>query len=360
MDSSILAITPLADMTKNVYFLPMESTATIALLAYDDVDVLDVTGPTSVFAEANRKLGWQAYDIQVLSPEGGLVETASGVTLHTRPMTSVRTTKIDTLMVAGGESRGVRAIVASPRVRRWVRRCANSSRRFGSVCTGSFILAAFDLVDGRRVATHWSACERLAARYPRVLVDPDALFVVDGKIWTSAGMTTGIDMALAMLEQDFGTEIANFVARQLVLYVRRPGHQSQFSALLQLQVRSGAPFATLIDWIQSHLSDTLDVPTLAARVGLSERSFYRKFTDATGLTPARYLQHVRLDAARVLLAETGSLKLIAGKVGLPSARFTVAFEQRFGISPKLFREVHGGGVAKQAGRNVPPKIRSTH
>jgi transcriptional regulator GlxA family with amidase domain len=148
-------------------------------------------------------------------------------------------------------------------------------------------------------------------------------------------------MALAMLEEDFGAEIANFVARQLVLYLRRPGHQSQFSALLQSQMRSSGQFRELIDWMQSHLSERLDVPTLAARISVSERSFYRKFTEATGLTPARYVQLLRLDAARLLLTRPGSIKGIAGKVGLSSARFAAAFEQRFGITPGLFREVHG-------------------
>ena len=173
-------------------------------------------------------------------------------------------------------------------------------------------------------------------------------------------MTTGIDMALAMVEQDFGAEIANFVARQLVLYVRRPGHQSQFSAQLQSQVRSGAPFADLIDWIQGHLTERLDVPTLAGRVGLSERSFYRKFTDATGLTPAQYVQHVRLDAARMLLAKSGSLKQIAGKVGLPLASFNAGFKRRFGITPKLFREVHVSSErpeGAEVGRRTPLKAR---
>jgi transcriptional regulator GlxA family with amidase domain len=328
----------------------MTTALTIVLVAYNDADALDVTGPASVFSEANRRLGKRAYDIQVLSPEGGLVETASGVTLYTRPLVEVRPSKVDTLLVSGGEMPGLRAMVASQPVRRWVRRCAAASRRFGSICTGSSILAAFDLVQGKRVATHWSVTVKLAARYPGVIVDPDALFVVDGKTWTSAGMTTGIDMALAMLEQDFGTEIANAVARQLVLYVRRPGHQSQFSALLKTQVRSGAPFAELIDWIHDHLNARLDVPRLAARVGLPERSFYRKFTQATGLTPAQFVQNVRLDAARVLLAKQASLKLVAGKVGLPVARFPAQFAKRFGITPKLFREVHCSPATRDRNR----------
>ena len=219
------------------------------------------------------------------------------------------------------------------------------TRRYGSVCTGAFVLAAAGLLDGKRVATHWASCQRLAERYATLDVDADSLYVVDGRVWTSAGVTTGIDMALALVEADLGAATANLSARHFVLYARRPGYQSQFSPLLQAQTSAQsaaeAPFVKLIDWMQAHLDQPLDVPALAARAGLSERSFYRKFTDATGKTPAHFVESLRLDAARTLLAEGLSLKAIAARVGLrSSARLGQAFERRFGMAPSLFRELH--------------------
>jgi transcriptional regulator GlxA family with amidase domain len=194
------------------------------------------------------------------------------------------------------------------------------------------------------VATHWASCQRLADKFPALTVDADALYVVDGKVWTSAGVTTGIDMALALVEADLGAATANLIARHFVLYARRPGYQSQFSPLLQAQSEADVPFARLIDWMQAHLDEPLDVPTLAARAGLSERSFYRKFVEATGKTPAHFVEALRLDAARTLLAKGLPLKTIAGRVGLrSSARLCQAFERRFGMAPSLFREMHATG-----------------
>jgi len=242
--------------------------------------------------------------------------------------------------VAGG-SLGLRAVMARQDVRRWLRKAAPRARRYGSVCTGAFVLAAAGLLDGKRVATHWASCERLADGFPALTVDADSLYVVDGKVWTSAGVTTGIDMALALVEADLGAATANLIARHFVLYARRPGYQSQFSPLLQAQTAAEAPFAALIDWMQAHLDQPLDVPALAARAGLSERSFYRKFAQATGKTPAHFVEGLRLDAARTLLAQGLPIKAIAGKVGLSSpARLGQAFERRFGMAPSLFREMH--------------------
>ena len=191
------------------------------------------------------------------------------------------------------------------------------------------------------MATHWASCDRLADGFPALNVDADSLYVVDGKVWTSAGVTTGIDMALALVEADLGAATANLIARHFVLYARRPGYQSQFSPLLQAQTAAKAPFAALIDWMQENLDQPLDVPALAAQAGFSERSFYRKFTEATGKTPAHFVEGLRLDAASTLLAQGLPLKAIAGKVGLSSpARLGQAFERRFGMAPSLFREMH--------------------
>src|SRR6185436_9350500 len=211
---------------------------------------------------------------------------------------------------------GLKAAMTDPRVRQWLQRVAPRTGRYGSVCTGAFVLASAGLLDGKRVATHWANCARLAERFPAVSVDPESLYVVDGKVWTSAGVTTGIDMALALVEADLGAATANLIARHFVLYARRPGFQSQFSPLLGAQAEADTPFAGLMEWMQGNLDARLDVPMLAHRAGLSERSFYRKFTDATGKTPAHFVETLRLDAARTLLARGLPLKTIAGQVGL--------------------------------------------
>jgi transcriptional regulator GlxA family with amidase domain len=308
----------------------------LQILAYEGCQLLDVTGPAAVFGAANESCKAPFYDLRIVSPDGGAVRSNSGVVLMSEKIGG----RPDTLLVAGG-SAGLEAVVARENVRRWLRQATPKASRFGSVCTGAFVLAAAGLLDGKRVATHWASCERLARTYPAIEVDPDSLYVVDGKSWTSAGVTTGIDMALALVEADLGAATANLIARHFVLYARRPGYQSQFSPLLQAQSVAEAPFASLIDWMQGHLDGPLDVPTLARRAGLSERSFYRKFTEATGKTPAQFVELMRIEAARTLLARDLPLKAIAGKVGLgSSARLGQAFERRFGMAPSLFREMH--------------------
>ena len=308
----------------------------VFILAYGGCQLLDVTGPAAVFGAANEASGRPIYDLRIVSPDGGAVVSNSGVAIHSRRIGG----QPDTLLVTGG-SRGLKAVTARADVRRWLAKAAPAAKRYGSVCTGAFVLAAAGLLDGRRVATHWASCERLAKNFPALEVDADSLYVVDGNVWTSAGVTTGIDMALALVEADLGAAVANLIARHFVLYARRPGYQSQFSPLLQAQTAAEAPFAGLIDWMQAHLDRPLDVPALAARAGLSERSFYRKFTEATGKTPAHFVESLRLEAARTLLAQGLPLKAIAGKVGLSSpARLGQAFERRFGMAPSLFREMH--------------------
>ena len=326
-------------MTKTVYFLPMTKAHRVRILAYEGCQLLDVTGPAAVFGAANEGRATPFYDLAIVSPDGGAVTTNSGVALQSQRIGG----QPDTLLVAGG-STGLRAAMAREDVRQWLRKAAPRATRFGSVCTGAFVLAAAGLLDGKRVATHWASCDRLADTFPALSVDAESLYVVDGKVWTSAGVTTGIDMALALVEADLGAATANLIARHFVLYQRRPGYQSQFSPMLQAQAAADAPFASLIDWMQDHLDRDLDVPTLARHAGYSERSFYRKFTEATGKTPAHFVEDLRLDAARTLLVRGLSVKSIAGKVGLKSSgRLGQAFERRFGMAPSLVREMHAGG-----------------
>jgi len=231
-------------------------------------------------------------------------------------------------------------------VRTWVVQASQGARRYGSICTGTFALAHFGLLEGRRVATHWSACGTLATRCPAVEVDTQALFVNDGRLWTSAGVTTGIDMSLEMVASDLGNAVAHVIAKRLVLYARRPGYQSQFSPVLTAQSHADAPFAALIDWMRENLAQQLDVPRLADKVAMSERTFLRRFTKSTGETPAHFVETLRLDQTRNLLAAGMSLKEIAARTGyLTGAQLSKAFDRRFGMTPLLFRELHCRGHA---------------
>jgi transcriptional regulator GlxA family with amidase domain len=248
---------------------------------------------------------------------------------------------VETFLAVGAQRERLLQALADPNIRTWLPQFVLKIPRIGSVCSGAFILAACGLLDGRRTATHWGACAELTEEFPTVTVDSDALYVVDGHLWTSAGVTTGIDMALAMVAYDIDTATASQVAKGLVLYARRPGYQSQFSPLLQAQSKADNPFADLIAWIHANLNAVLDVAALSDHAGLSERTFYRKFVAATGKTPARFIETARVDAARMLLSRGVSLKSVAAKVGLtPTTRLTEAFERRFGVSPKLFRDMH--------------------
>lgn len=319
----------------------------IVFIVYPGFELLDVSGPTSVFNGANRALHQRGkpafYKIGLASAEGGTVESSSGVAVETAAATAFQPREVGTMLVAGAEREPLLRAVADPVLRAAIPGLAEEAERFGSVCTGSFLLAALGLLDGQKIATHWDSCKPLAAAFPHVTVDADALYVADGRLWTSAGVTTGIDMALAMVAHDLDAAIAGEVAKRLVLYARRPGYQSQFSPVLQAQVKGDSPFADLIGWIQSNLNAPLDVVSLAARAGMTERTFHRKFAAATGETPARFVEIARLDAARILLSRGLPLKSVAAQVGLfPPARLADAFERRFGVAPRLYREMHAG------------------
>ncbi len=317
----------------------------VVFVVYPGFELLDMAGPASVLNGANRALGQAGqapfYEVALTSPAGGEIASNSGVSVQTSRLAGFRGCRIGTLLIVGAESGPLQAAMADPELRRVLPALSAKAGRFGSVCSGGIVLASLGLLDGCRVATHWDAYEPFRAHFPRVTVDPEALYVEDGRLWTSAGVTTGIDMALALVGRDLDTAIAGEVAQRLILYARRPGHQSQFSPVLSAQARGDNPFADLIGWIQSNLGATLDVPAQAARAGLTERSFHRKFAAATGKTPAHFVETVRLDAARMLLSRGLSIKQVAAQVGLsPAARLSRLFEKRFGISPRTYREMH--------------------
>ncbi|EEE05790.1 GlxA family transcriptional regulator [Burkholderia multivorans] len=318
----------------------MSSPRPILILAFPRAQLLDVSGPLQVFASVNElalERGRPApYVPRIVAADAGPVETSSGVAVVADSLRSAARA-IDTLIVAGGK--GVHAASRDARLVRWVRRQADRARRVASVCTGAFLLAEAGLLDGRRAVTHWTRCDELAARYPNVRVEADPIFIREGALWTSAGVTAGIDLALALVEEDLGRAVALDVARELVVFLKRPGGQAQFSAMLSMQ-RTDDRFGELHAWIAEHLSADLSVPALAERARMSERSFVRHYRASTGRTPARAVEQIRVEAAQRLLGETGwPVKRIAARCGFGSEEtLRRSFVRVLGVSPQEYRE----------------------
>jgi transcriptional regulator GlxA family with amidase domain len=306
-------------MTPKTPRFPPNGSRIVEVLAYPSVKLLDVTGPIQVFASDNA-FAAQAreaipYAIRIVAQGGERVVASAGVELAAHPLSSVDAA-LDTLVIAGGD--GVDAAAADTMLINWVRRRGKQARRTASVCTGAFLLAASGLLDGRRAVTHWAFCAELARRFPAIRVEPDPIFVQDGAIWTSAGVTAGIDLALALVEEDLGRSLALAVARDLVVFLKRPGGQAQFSEFLSLQAAEDK-FGALHDWISNHLGNDLSLPVLARQAGMSERSFSRHYAEATGQTPARAIERLRVQGARHLLAGTRlPVKRISQRCGFGS------------------------------------------
>ena len=313
-------------------------TRTVVLLTYEGAQILDMAGPASVFSEANLFATRPVYEVVVASPDGGVVSARGGMGLSTVPVLQRDPTKIDTLIVSGGIGDPLRRLLADEAVAAWFRRAARRTRRVASTCTGAFVLANWGLLDGRRATTHWQAAEQLRASFPRVRVDANALFVEDGRLWTSAGVSTGIDMALAMVEQDLGRALATNVAQRLVLQTRRPGHQSQFSSLLDAQ---GGRYADLVQWMSANLHENLSTEVLANQAKQSVRTFCRRFSEEVGTPPAAFVEQLRLDRARALL-EAGELaKTVATQAGFGSLdRLWRAFNRAYALNPSTYRALH--------------------
>jgi transcriptional regulator GlxA family with amidase domain len=323
-----------------------EPSRRIVFTAFTGVSLLDIAGPLSAFRIADR-MGRSPhqrgrYECAVVSVRGGVVETADGVGIKTAPVSTLAKKPIDTLVVPGVVF--LDDVTRDTALIEWVRKRARASRRVSSVCAGGFLLGAAGILDGRRVATHWMYTELLAKRYPRVTVEPDAIFVHDGNVWTSAGMTTGIDLALALIEEDAGTEVALAVARILVVYLKRTGGQSQYSAILDAQAHAESDtFSDLERWIAEHLRGDLRVEALAERVNMSPRNFARLFTRTRGRTPAKAVEAIRLDAARRRLEEsTDRIESIAEACGFSGEeQMRVAFRRLLRITPRDYRKRFG-------------------
>jgi transcriptional regulator GlxA family with amidase domain len=318
-----------------------DSVRMVVLAAFRGANLLDIAGPAQVFTSASEILAGQygckgAYRVNVVSVSGGLVETTSGIGLMSERAGSFKPGRIDTLLVSGGI--GSETAGSDTRLVVWLRSAKTRVRRFGSVCTGAFVLAGAGMLDGRRAATHWAYCDRLQAEYPAVKVERDAIFVHDGGIWTSAGITSGIDLALAMVEEDWGRDLALLVSRRLVLFLKREGGQAQFSLPLQAQVAAGR-LQGLLERVAKNPAESHSVRMLAARAGMGERTLHRLFRKATGRTPADWVERMRLEAARRRLEESDELMgEIAANTGFGQAdTMRRAFLRQLGVGPSAYR-----------------------
>jgi transcriptional regulator GlxA family with amidase domain len=310
----------------------------IAVLAYDGIQSLDLVGPVEVFDVATRHRIDPPYRVEIVAPTTDPIVTSSGITVTpARALADVRG-DLDTFVVAGGT--GVEAALADRALVRQVARVAGRARRVASVCTGAFLLAEAGLLDGRRVTTHWQSCRRLQRRYPGLEVDSDPIFVRDGDVYTSAGVTAGIDLCLALVEEDHGRDLALAVARQLVVFLKRPGGQAQFSSHLSTQLAERDVLAEVQGWIADHLDEDLAVPRLAERAAMSPRHFARVFRAATGETPARFVERARVEQARRRLEESGAgIEEIAHGCGFGTPEtMRRAFLRALRVGPAEYRQ----------------------
>ncbi len=318
-------------------------TRTIAILALPGVQMLDVSGPLDVFAQANAELGRELYALRVVGYEAGPIRSSSGARLLPDLAVGDPLPRLDTLLVAG-TPQAASAVLSSSALQ-WLRATARGARRFGSVCTGAFMLAAAGLLDGRRVTTHWNAAPQLRLAYPKVTVEEDALHVRDGKVRTSAGVTAGLDLALSLVEEDLGREVAASVAAQLVMFFKRPGGQLQFSRKGQAGPVGRSVLQEVQRWVAGNPALPLSVDALAEHAGLSPRHFARLFHAEVGITPAAWVEMTRIAAARELLeAGAATPKQVAAQCGYANVdTLRRAFVKHVGVSPAVYRRHHGGG-----------------
>lgn len=318
----------------------------IGFLVYPGFQIMSLAA-ASAFEFANLRLKQANYEIHFVSVSGGPVVSSLGTAIDTE---AIGESRFDTLLIVGTVE--IPAVEAS--VLDIIRHAPETTRRVAAICTGAFLLAQAGRLDGRRATTHWALANRLKQHYPAVAVEEDRIFIVDGNIWTSAGMSAGIDMALAMVERDLGNEVARQVAQRLVIYHRRTGGQSQFSALLELEPKSDR-IQNALTYAKSHLRSALSVEELAAAANLSPRQFSRAFTAETGQSPAKAVEHLRVEAARLMMEQTQHpIEIIAREVGFSDReRMRRAFLRCFGQSPQAMRRHFGGQQANAVESDVP-------
>ena len=317
----------------------------VAIVAFPGVTLLDISGPAQVFAELQEiELPTASYALSYLSASGGLVQTDVGMMVDTAPISSVRPQEVDTLVIPGGP--GVWQLRQDANLMSWISEVLPKARRIASVCLGAFVLAWTGALDGKRAATHWRYCPRLADSFPSIRVEPNAIFVKDGRVWSSAGVSAGIDLALAMIEEDFGHTTALDIARRLVVFLKRPGGQSQLSTVLAAQASDvEGRFSALHAWIIENIASDLKVETLAQKAGMSPRTFARAYTSRTGMTPASGVEALRVETARLLLesSEIGGVVEVAQRAGFgDDERMRRAFMRHLGVSPSEYRSRFSG------------------
>jgi transcriptional regulator GlxA family with amidase domain len=302
----------------------------VALVLFPQMQLLDVAGPADVFQLANEFGAKPRYEVMAVSSQSGLQTSSCGLALLAQPISQIKVKSLGTVILAGAGKEGVRHAVKDDVLRDWVTKAHAAKVRLASVCSGAFALAAWGLLDQRRATTHWSATQLLHKNFSRIQVEPEALYVQDESIWTSGGVTTGIDMCLAMVEADHGRALAMRVAKQLVLSARRVGNQSQYSA--QLAAQSGR-YAELIAWMEAHLRQDLDIPSLAHRASETQRSFCRHFANETGYTPAAFVELMRVQRAKEQLEAGVPLKKVARAMGFSSDEHMArAFKRRLDMT----------------------------
>ncbi|CAN7531870.1 DJ-1/PfpI family protein [Variovorax paradoxus] len=314
------------------------SASDVVLVVFDGVEVIDVAGPASVFSKAEQMHPGR-YRLHIASPAGGTVSTNGGLSFSGTCSLQQLPASIDTLIVAGGDEPAVRAAILEQRIGAWLRQVAPRTRRMASVCSGAFALAAAGLLDGREATTHWRVCDQLQALRPQVRVQRERIYVHDGPVWTSAGVTTGIELALALVEDDLGHAVSMEIARTLALPMLRGGAQPQLTQALQAQASASHRLRELVAWIGTHPQDDLSVEALAERVQMSPRNFARAFAAETGCTPARFVEQVRVAAAAQLLRQTRwPQDRIASRSGFRSVdALQRAFARQHGLTPQAYR-----------------------
>ena len=320
----------------------------IAFVIYDGFQPLDLVGPYEVFHQAGASAPRPGYLCQVVAPQAGPVRGGSGLPVHAEhSVHDLDPGGIDTLVVAGGT--GVDRARHDPLLVRWLAEAGRSARRVTSVCSGVFLLAAAGLVTGRRVTTHWSREDQLRREHPGVTVDCDPIFIRDGRVWTSAGVTAGMDLALALVEHDVGRDVAHAVARELVLYLRRPGSQSQFSVPLWSAQPSSDPVRDAVASIHADPGASHSIADLAGRARISPRHLQRRFTAEMGVPPAAYVERVRIEAARRALVDGDTtVDVIAGRTGFGTAEtLRRAFHRHLGVPPSEYRDRFRGAQLKE-------------
>ncbi len=317
----------------------------IAIIAFPGVTLLDISGPAQVFAELQEiELPAAGYALSYLSTSGGLVTTDVGMMVDTAPIASIKPQQVDTLIIPGGP--GIWALRQDDVLMKWIMQALPKARRIASVCLGAFVLAWTGSLDGKRAATHWRYCPRLQDGFPNIRVEPNAIFVRDGRVWSSAGVSAGIDLALAMIEEDFGHTIALDIARRLVVFLKRPGGQSQFSTVLAAQASDvEGRFSALHAWIIENIASDLKVETLAERAGMTPRTFARTYVSRTGMTPANGVEALRVETARLLLEsrQIGGVVEVAKRAGFgDDERMRRAFLRHLGVTPSEYRRRFSG------------------